>query len=111
MTSKELIETSKVYSEWQAGMCIDLFDQILKSPEMISKSARLSRTELGDIKKDQTKILESAILKEANEIIRKNKVKTEKDFYEAIEKIPDYQLRNLRRKMILEVISERFKDD
>jgi len=108
MISRELIKISKVYSEWQAGMCIDLFDQILKSPEMISKTARLSRKELKDIKNDQIEILEFAILKEAKEIIRKGQIKTEKHFYEAIEKIPDYQLRSLRKKMILEVVSEKF---
>lgn len=106
MIPRSLLKTCEIYSEWQAEVTIDFLDQIIKSPEMIAESAKLPNQKVRKIRGDKKNILKKALRYEAEEIIKKSKSKTEKDFYTAVEEMPDYKLRNLRKKMIEKVLGE-----
>lgn len=106
MISESLSDLKKMYVEWHIGIAMDLLDQIIKSPEMISNTNILSPTDITKIKQQQKIIATKAIELEADEIIKKNKVKSREELCEVIEKMPDYKIKNLRKKYLNKIINE-----
>lgn len=105
MSSESLSELKKMYVEWHVDVAMDLLDQIIKSPEMISETNTLSPSDINRVKQQQRTIATKAVGLEADEIIKKNKVKNKEDLCKAIEKMPEYKIKNLRKKFIMQAIN------
>lgn len=110
MTSSLIFEARQIYIDWHVNIVIDLIDQILKSPELISDTNTINPLDISTIKNNQKKIASSALEKEVDYLIKQYKIKNKEGLYKVIGKLEPQKIDNLRRKFLNEAIRENLKN-
>ncbi len=105
MSNTPLPELKKLYIELQVNAVMSQLDQILKSPEMISEINQLNPTQINEIKQKEQDIVSKSTELEFDYLVKKHKIKISDELYDLIDKMPSYEIMNLRKKFIMEVIN------
>jgi len=93
------------YVSFQLNLLESLIDQILKSPEFISKYSDLSIRQKKRIQDSKRDILKEVLNEEFNEIISKNKISSESGFYDYFDKFDTNKFAKDRKQKILNKVN------
>ncbi len=110
MSSPSISNVRTVYIEWHVDIVMDLIDQILKSPQLISGTNQINPNDATHIKKNQKKIATVALEKEADYLIKKYKITDTDELFKVIGDLSSKKIETLRRKCIDEAIKELAKN-
>ena len=107
--SHPLREICRLYLEYSIDNLISMIDQILKSPELISETNKISPEDMKTIKKQLKNMANKIIDREVSYYLKRYKIKESKEFTSLFDRLSAETLKNNRQKIAREIIKEYFK--
>ncbi len=96
-----LISVKKLYVDFQSGVFGEYADQILKSPEFISKYSDVGLDRKNKIENSKEEIVKKMFEKEFKEIVKSQKITSEEKFWAYIDSINLKEFEKDRKKRFL----------
>ena len=104
--SLSLKQICRLYLEYSMDNLLAMINQILKSPELISETNRISPEDMRNIKSQLKSIANEVIDKEISYYFKRYKIKEAKGFVSLFEKLSANNLKENRQKIARELIKK-----